>query len=195
MVQSGPTPRERVCSWEAPGPKPAHCSPPQPAPSLGSTPGPSTKARSVTPWGGAGPVLHAHWRSWNQKLLAASWRGCRGSELPVGGRIPVGQGPGGTEGAAGRAGGGAARAAELWRAGRAVPGADSNHMLEEELCVSRAAPGARPSWACHRRFSLPEWQAGRQAGQRGLQSVCGSGSIPPWLCTLALALRAGSVLG
>ena len=105
----------------------------------------------------------------------------------------MGQGPGGSEGAASQAGGGAAQAAELWRAGRAAPRADSNHMLEEKLCVSRAAPGALPSWACHRRFSLPEWQAGRQAGRWGLQSVCGLGSILPRLCTPALALRAGSV--
>lgn len=35
-------------------------------------------------------------------------------------------------------------------------------------CASPStAPGAQPSWACHRRFSLPEWQAGQRAGWAG----------------------------
>ena len=62
MAQSGPMPREGVQlggSWHWDPRRPLApnlltAALPQPAPSSGSTPGPSPKARSVAPWGGVG---------------------------------------------------------------------------------------------------------------------------------------------
>lgn len=68
--------------------------------------------------------------------------------------------------------------------GRAVPRADSNHMLERSRVRCSAAPGAWPSWACHSRFSLPEWQAGQQAGWMGAaRAPLSSGPSPTALNT------------
>lgn len=73
--------------------------------------------------------------------------------------------------------------------GRAVPRADSNHMLERSRVRCSAAPGAWPSWACHSRFSLPEWQLASRRGGWGLQGLRSAPVPPPQLSTLDLPLR------
>ena len=80
MAQSGPMPREGVQlggSWHWDPRRPLApnlltAALPQPAPSSGSTPGPSPKARSVAPWGGVGDAaggVGAHAFHQNQIIL------------------------------------------------------------------------------------------------------------------------------
>lgn len=45
-----------------------------------------------------------------------------------------------------------------------APGRQQPYVGRGAVCVAPQAPGAWPSWACHSRFFLPEWQAGQRVG-------------------------------
>lgn len=47
------------------------------------------------------------------------------------------------------------------------PGPTATICWKRSCARCSAAPGAWPSWACHSRFFLPEWQAGQRAGWVG----------------------------